>query len=93
MLSVKQVAVNTNSKVIGLTRRGIKQSIQFLRRKLLPLGHLSCKKHVKVQINRSSILAVEQAFAFIGYKTLSVILHTSREKSENLGGQGRFDSQ
>ena len=91
--------MNTNAKVIGLTRLGIKpQSIQLPRRRLLLLGHLSCKIHVKVQINRSSILAVEQNFAFMGYKTLSVILHTSREKSENFrggggggGGQGRFD--
>ena len=82
--------MNTNVKVIGLTRLGIKpQSIQLPRRRLLPLGHLSCESHVKVQINRSSILAVEQNFAFIGYKTLLVILHTSRERSENFrGGRG-----
>ena len=82
--------MNTNVKVIGLTRLGIKpQSIQLPRRRLLPLGHLSCESHVKVQINRSSILAVEQSFAFIGYKTLLVILHTSRERSENFrGGRG-----
>ena len=87
--------MDTNFKVIGLTRLGIKpQSIQLPRRRLLPLGHLSCKSHVQVQINRSSILAVEQNFAFIGYKTLMVILHTSSEKSEILGGggQGRCDS-
>ena len=82
--------MNTNFKVIGLTRLGIKpQSIQLPRRRLLPLGHLSCKSHVKVQINRSPILAVEQNFAFIGYNTLLVILHTSREKSENFGGGRR----
>ena len=82
--------MNTNFKVIGLTRLGIKpQSIHLPRRRLLPLGHLSCKSHVKVQINRSSILAVEQNFAFIGYKTLLVILHTSREKSESFMGEGR----
>ena len=79
--------MNTNIKVIGLTRLGIKfQSIQLPRRRLLPLGHLSCKSHVKVQINRFFILAVEQNFAFMGYKTLLVILHTSREKSENFRG-------
>ena len=83
--------MNTNFKVIGLTRLGIKpQCIQLPRRRLLPLGHLSCKSHVKVQINRSSILAVEQNFAFVGYKTLLVIFHTSGEKSENFrGGGGR----
>ena len=76
--------MSTNFEVIGLTRLGIKpQSTQLPRRRLLPLGHLSCKSHVKVQINRSSILAVEKNFAFKGYKTLLVILHTSREKSEN----------
>ena len=82
--------MNTNFEVIGLTRLGIKpQSTQLPKRRLLPLGHLSCKSHVKVQINRSSILAVKQNFAFIGYKTLLVILHTSREKSENFRGRGR----
>ena len=82
--------MNTNFKVIGLTRLGIKpQSIQLLRRRLLPLGHLSCKSYVKVQINRSSVLAVEQNFAFMGYKTLLVIFHTSGEKSENFRGGGR----
>ena len=79
--------MNTNFKVIGLTRHGIKpQSIQLPRRRLLLLGHLSCKSHVKVQINRSSILAVEQNFAFMGYKTILVIFHTSGEKSENFRG-------
>ena len=79
--------MNINFEVIGLTRLGIKpKSIQLPRRRLLPLGHMSCKSHVKVQINRSSILAVEQNFAFIGYKALLVILHISREKSENFGG-------
>ena len=66
------------------------KTAELLRRRLLPLGHLSCKSHVKVQINRSSILAVEQNFAFIGYKTLLVILHTSREKRGNFRwGGGR----
>ena len=82
--------MNSNFKVIGLTRLGIKpQSIQLPRRRLLPLGHLNCKSHVKVQINRSSDLAVEQNFAFIGYKTILVILHTSGEKSENFRGGSR----
>ena len=81
--------MNTNFRVIGLTRLVMKpQSIlQPPRRTQLPLGHLSCKSYVKVQIYRPSSLAVEQNFAFIGYKTLLVILHTSREKSENFGGR------
>ena len=82
--------MNTNYKVIGLTRLGIKpEAIQLPRQTLLPLGHLRCKNHVKVQIYCPSILAVEQNFAFRGYKALLVILHTSRVKSENFGGGGR----
>ena len=75
--------MNINFEVIGLTRLRIKpQSIQLPWQRLLPLGHVSC-------INRSPNLAVEQNFAFIGYKTLLVILHTSREKRENFkGGAG-----
>ena len=79
--------MNTNFEVIGLTRLGIKpQSIlQLPRRTLLPLGHLSCKSHVKVLIYRPSSLGVEQNFDFIDYKTLLVILHTSREKRATFG--------
>ena len=86
--------MNTNCKVIGLTVLGIKPESTAPEADALTSRSSALKMHVKIQI--CPLLAVEQNFAFIGYKTLMVILHTSRVKSENVkggGGQGRFYNQ
>ena len=41
--------MNTNFTIIGLTRLGIKRSLQLQRRTLLPLGHLSFYLVIKTE--------------------------------------------